>query len=242
MTSLCWVRIVISDICEFVEKVHILTSSKGTPFKDHRSPLLPSNGIYLFFERGQRIHIKDDEYNRIVRIGINEKQGNFKRRIKGHYRGNVRGSVFRENIGWALLNLRKKEPKETYGTKRNFKKHCPKVFDTKSISNWFSKFFTFKAFNIHFEKVEKFEKILIAAFSIYYQYRVSEKQLNLKDWLGQCSCSRRDKIKKSGLWNSEHVILVSSFTPLKFGANVNYKVLSTPTLNMIYDNLLERIV
>ncbi|MDH5266627.1 MAG: hypothetical protein OEW62_02985 [Candidatus Bathyarchaeota archaeon] len=66
--------------------------------------------------------IKSKEYNRIVRIGINEKPNNFRSRIRGHYSGNIEGSVFRENVGWALLESRGKKPLETYRIKKNYKK------------------------------------------------------------------------------------------------------------------------
>ncbi|MEM2002764.1 MAG: hypothetical protein QXT77_08980 [Candidatus Methanomethylicaceae archaeon] len=59
------------DIIRFVEDIHFLTSNKGMLFRGP-SDSLPLNGLYMFFEAGQKIIINNKDYNRIVRIGINE--------------------------------------------------------------------------------------------------------------------------------------------------------------------------
>jgi hypothetical protein len=84
---------------------------------------LPDNGIYFFYERNEdAIHIQADQTNskkispRIVRIGTH-KEGNFRSRISEHFllnesRMNFSNttpkpsdrSIFRKNIGRALLN------------------------------------------------------------------------------------------------------------------------------------------
>lgn len=102
--------ITLQDICNFVERIHILTSAKGTLFKEPNTRL-PNNGIYVFFENNQKIFIRSREVDRIVRIGINEKPNNFLKRLRGHYKGNIRGSIFRANIGWSLLEYQGKIPK-----------------------------------------------------------------------------------------------------------------------------------
>jgi len=71
-----------------VENVHVLTSEKGTLFRGPNSAL-PLNGLYVFFETGQKVIIGSKEYSQVVRIGINERPNNFRSRIRGHYNGNI---------------------------------------------------------------------------------------------------------------------------------------------------------
>ncbi len=60
-----------------------------------------NNGVYIFFEKGEKYHGMD----RIVRVGTDTGQNNLRRRIKQHLLGlNKDHSVFRKNIGRAFLN------------------------------------------------------------------------------------------------------------------------------------------
>jgi hypothetical protein len=60
-----------------------------------------SNGIYIMFETGERYH----DYDRIVRIGTHTSDGRLKQRLRDHFlKGNKDGSIFRKNIGKAILN------------------------------------------------------------------------------------------------------------------------------------------
>lgn len=59
------------------------------------------NGIYLIFEDGERYQ----GMPRIVRVGTHTAPGRLRRRLKDHFvRENHNGSIFRKNIGKALLN------------------------------------------------------------------------------------------------------------------------------------------
>lgn len=224
-----------ADICRFVEAVHVLTSEKSTLFKSP-SVILPLNGLYVFFESGQKITIDSREYDRIVRIGINEKPDNFRSRIRGHYSGSIEGSVFRENVGWALLDHDGKNPRETYGTKKNYKRQNSGGALEREISEYFSKAFTYKAFRIDYDKLATYEKIMIAAFSVYYQLKGFKNGLNTANWLGRHSYSQRDKIRRSGLWNSEEVILLSGEQTIDEG------IISSSKMNAVLDDLVRRIV
>jgi len=228
------------DICNFVEGIHILTSEKGTLFKSP-SHDLPLNGIYVFFETGQKIVIESEEHNRIVRIGINEKPDNFPSRIRGHYKGTIEGSVFRENVGWALLESYGKRPLENYKTKSNYRKRNSGGPLEREISNYFSNAFTFKAFKIDHDKLATYEEILISAFSIYYQYRLFKNQLDLGDWLGLHSYSKQNRIKRSGLWNSEGVILIDNSASLE-EINIDKKIISNSKLEAVLEDLTQNIV
>ncbi len=62
---------------------------------------IPLNGIYVFFEDGEIAH----GTNRIVRVGTHTGKDNLPSRLKDHFiKENKDGSIFRKNIGRALLN------------------------------------------------------------------------------------------------------------------------------------------
>ena len=62
--------------------------------------LIPSNGVYLLFEEGEKAHGGD----RIVRIGTHTGQNQLPGRLKEHFvKENKDRSIFRKNIGRALL-------------------------------------------------------------------------------------------------------------------------------------------
>jgi len=63
--------------------------------------VLPQNGIYIMFETAEKFGNLD----RIVRIGTHTGRNNFRNRLTEHYiNENKNRSVFRKNIGRALLN------------------------------------------------------------------------------------------------------------------------------------------
>ena len=71
----------------------------------HRFPLamsnIPYNGIYVMFERGEYYQ----SYDRVVRVGTHVSPNRLRNRIRDHYLvENKDGSIFRKNIGRAMLN------------------------------------------------------------------------------------------------------------------------------------------
>jgi len=59
------------------------------------------NGIYILFENGEKYRNTD----RIVRVGTHRSNGRLRRRLKDHFISeNKDGSIFRKNIGKAILN------------------------------------------------------------------------------------------------------------------------------------------
>lgn len=74
------------------------------------SAALPTDGIYLFFERGEIVDGSGSAMGRIVRVGTHRVDGRFQKRIRQHYGntrslgGNKNGSVFRKHVGGALLS------------------------------------------------------------------------------------------------------------------------------------------
>ena len=70
------------------------------PFEEKN---IPSDGIYILFEKGEHAHNCD----RIVRVGTHTGQGNLKQRLEEHFHAeNKDRSIFRKNIGRAFLNKR----------------------------------------------------------------------------------------------------------------------------------------
>lgn len=59
------------------------------------------NGIYIVFEKGETYHDMD----RIVRVGTHTSQGRLKKRLSDHFVHEKHdGSIFRKNVGKAILN------------------------------------------------------------------------------------------------------------------------------------------
>ncbi len=64
---------------------------------------IPQNGIYILFEKGEYAHDK----NRIVRVGTHTGDNQLRSRLKQHFLNeNKDRSIFRKNIGRAILNKR----------------------------------------------------------------------------------------------------------------------------------------
>ena len=77
------------------------TDGNGSALGDDCIAKLPKNGVYIAFEKGE---LCADGKERIVRIGINEQPNRLPKRLKSHYIGTARKSVFRKHIGTALTN------------------------------------------------------------------------------------------------------------------------------------------
>lgn len=82
------------------------------------NPKVPENGVYIMFEKGETVkHEGTPEVrDRIVRIGINRESGNLLERLKKHYTGKMRQSVFRKHVGSCFLNPNNPEYRPEYET------------------------------------------------------------------------------------------------------------------------------
>ncbi len=160
--------------------------------------LIPKNGIYVKFEKGE-------EYNgldRIVRVGTDTGENNLKKRLIEHFiTENKNRSIFRKNIGRAFLN-KKKNPYLKYWE-----------LDTTSKAN---KEKNLKFLNLEFEaEIEKKNSSYIKTNISFCVFRVETKEKRLfweskiistlafqinpsENWLG--NFSTKVKIKQSGLW------------------------------------------
>lgn len=138
---------------------------------------IPKNGIYVMFENGELWNGKE----KIVRVGINVTQNNLADRIKRHYMGSIRTSVFRKHIASCFdsENLSKEELE-------------------KKVSNYIQNNISFVVFAIddQHDRVE-YEKKFIGTVASCVDCIPSI------NWLGK-KCMAPE-IKSGNLWNRQHL-------------------------------------
>lgn len=186
-----------SQICS---KVHHLFSDLpklGFPFDTSR---IPRNGIYVLFEKGEFAHQTD----RIVRIGTHTGNNQLPSRLEQHFiRKNKDRSIFRKNIGRAILNRDKDaflaQWEIDLTTTEAKKKHAGTVDQRKlqemekRVTDCIQRNFRFVVFRMD-EKVKRllWESQIISTVSLCDECCPSE------NWLGLHS--PKEKIRESGLW------------------------------------------
>lgn len=162
--------------------------------------LIPENGIYLLFEKGESGH----GGNRIVRIGTHTGSNQLRSRLRQHFlMSNKDRSIFRKNIGRAFLHhandpylstweldLTTRKAKDLYGATIDTEKQ-KKI--EQQISDYMRESFFFAVIRVD-DKDERLEleSKLISTISGCDECGPS------KNWLG--NNSPKDKIKQSGLW------------------------------------------
>ncbi|WP_261789077.1 hypothetical protein [Methanosarcina siciliae] len=152
------------------------------------------------FEKGETAHGMD----RVVRIGTHTGKNQLRSRLKQHFiKENKDRSIFRKNIGRALLN-RDKDPFldqwEIDLTSRKAKKENAGLIDSekqeeteKRVSQYIQKNFSFVVIEVEAqEKRLELESKIISTISLCDECGPSS------DWLGLFS--PKEKIRKSGLW------------------------------------------
>jgi hypothetical protein len=161
---------------------------------------IPLNGIYILFQKQEKAHQGD----RIVRIGTHTGNNQLRSRLKQHFIDeNKDRSIFRKNIGRALLN-KQKDPYlklwELDLTERESKDKFSNLLDMekqKRIEKQVSKFiqdnFSFAVLRIdNKDKRLEMESKIISTVSLCNECKPSE------EWLGLFSPKK--KIRESGLW------------------------------------------
>jgi len=162
--------------------------------------LIPLNGIYILFEDGEKAH----GTNRIVRIGTHTGKDQLRSRLKQHFiLENKDRSIFRKNIGRALLNKDKDpflEKWELDLTTRAAKEKLGFQIDREKqklvehqVSDYIQSHFRFVVFPVP-QKEERLmlESRIISTVSLCPSCAPSP------NWLGLSS--PKEKIRKSGLW------------------------------------------
>ena len=154
------------------------------------------DGIYIVYEKGETYKGLD----RIVRIGTHTSKGRLKQRLKDHFvRENHNGSIFRKNIGKAMLK-RDRDPYLPIWTLDTSKApNIGKAVKAKeaAIENWVSSYmrksFTFRAFPVDTkDKRLRLEEAIIATLNQTDDFKASIS------WLGINSPER--EIRESGMW------------------------------------------
>ena len=157
------------------------------PFRD---------GIYIVYEKGETYRGGP----RIVRVGTHTSPYRLKQRLKDHFvRENHNGSIFRKNIGKAMLN-REKDPylaiwtldtsKEPHRGKENPEKEAE---IESRVSAYMRGNFSFSVFPVT-DKEERLrmEEAIIATLNREEDFRASDS------WLGNSSTEK--EIRESGMW------------------------------------------
>ena len=161
---------------------------------------IPTNGIYILFEKGELAH----STNRIVRVGTHTGVNQLRSRLNQHFiNENKDRSIFRKNIGRALLNkdkdpflekweidLTTRKAKEKYSILIDFVKQ--NEIEIK-VTNYIQENFWFVVFEID-DKIKRLdlEAKIISTVSLCEDCNPSE------NWLG--NSSPKEKIRRSGLW------------------------------------------
>ena len=154
--------------------------------------IVPRNGIYVFFEKGE-VYTNPQGYlqDRIVRVGIHTKdsekgtqRGNkLFSRLDQHFRGNMNASSFRKYVGDSLQNKQKQ----------------PITDIEKEVSTYMRENFSFVVFEVETEEErKKWEKKLISTLGQAGKKGIIESS---KNWLGRNSSTTN--VKTSGLWQDD---------------------------------------
>lgn len=191
---------------EATQILHELFNSLNSYSFPIDTSLLPKNGIYILFEKGE----KYNQWNRIVRIGSHRGNNRFKARIKDHFdEEKQRNSVFRKHLGRCFLNkkqdsylenwdlpFKKKEDIEKYKGKVNLDYELKYE---KLITDYIRKNFSFVVIPNMQSTSQRLnlEAYLIGTIA---QETISSASEN---WLGKYHPD--PKINQGKLWNIQHL-------------------------------------
>lgn len=179
------------------------------PIQREPSSMLPTDGLYFFYQEGEYcMHdgIVDTVSGRIVRIGNHPRSDrSLVRRLRQHYSGRKNGSVFRKYIGGSLLRRSNPDhpclqpnPGKGHWEKQDAKV-CNKCLPLEAeVSRLLREQFWFRCVNMN-DRLERnrLEQGLIATVAACSICRPST------DWLGRYAYNKN--VRESGLWNSDYV-------------------------------------
>lgn len=151
-----------------------------------------NDGIYFLYEKGETYHA----YKRIVRIGINRENRNFKERLNNHFiKSNHRKSIFLKHLGRVFLNVDndnyiKYWDMKSPGKYKDVNKE--KKYETKA-STYIQHNVTAAVIEVkNMELRERLEDAIIATFNSTSDFKQSA------NWLG--NNSPVISITNSGMW------------------------------------------
>ena len=182
------------------------------PFNENEIPL---NGIYILFEEGEKCNGLD----RIVRIGTHTGKDQLRSRLKQHFiNENKDRSIFRKNIGRALLSMRNDNYSKIweidFTTRKNKEKysHLLRLDYQNKIEKEVSRIIQDKFSFIVIEELNKETRMMLES-KIISEISICEKCNPSSTWLGQYST--KDKIRESGLWQVNE-LYKEGFTDIEF--------------------------
>jgi hypothetical protein len=191
-----------TDICGELHELFNARTIHTFPFD---KSTIPRNGIYVLFENGQKAH----DTKRIVRIGTHTGDAQLGKRLRQHFlRENKDRSIFRKNIGRAMLNRRDDSFLEQWNfaltSHKNREKYARLVdFDyqqeiEEKVSAYIQQNLSFSVFEVPTrEERLHLESRLISTISLCEGCGPSP------GWLGSHSPKR--KIRQSGLWQIQEL-------------------------------------
>ena len=186
-----------SIICSELHQLFASKKRYSFPFNESE---MPSNGIYILFEKGEIAHNTE----RIVRIGTHTGDGRLVPRLKEHFLKEKKDrSIFRKNIGRAILSKSNDDFLEQWNwdlTSRENKDNFLPLLDAgkqkqieKEVTKYIQEHFSFVVFEVP-SKSERLdlESKIISTISLCQDCEASTS------WLG--NSSPISKIQQSGLW------------------------------------------
>ena len=177
------------------------------PFQEKKKEI-PSNGIYIIFEKGETFHGMD----RIIRVGTHTGDNQLFSRLNQHFlKENKNRSIFRKNIGRSLLHKENNPYSKEWEydtTSREGKEKYAKLLNLelekeleKRISTYIHENLSFVVFEVKTKEERLFwEERIIATLS----KAANQGEIKPSDkWLGNFSPD--PKVRQSGLWQSNHL-------------------------------------
>ena len=157
---------------------------------------VPSSGVYVMFEHGEKAHSTD----RIVRVGTHSGRGRIlAQRLEEHFRKeNKDRSIFRKHIGRCILSKRQDPFLEQWNwdltSRKNREQFGPHLDVEKEVTDYLSRNITFIAIDVD----GKDERLAM-----------EHSLLSTVASCGACQCSRgwlgrfhqNETIRQVGLWN-----------------------------------------
>ncbi len=167
---------------------------------DFQSKILTANGVYILFEKGEKVNVLD----RITRVGSHPSNGRFIKRLQDHFNNNHRKSIMRKHIGKCFLIIENDPYINVWDyTNKDIKKGNPKLEEVsqqkeKQINNQIDDYLKNFSFciipDLKDEEIRlEIENQLIATFNQLSTVKPSA------NWLGLHHPDER--IVNSGLWN-----------------------------------------
>ena len=188
------------EMSEVCEKLHRTVNDMHRYHFPIEKDKIYKNGIYILFEKNEKAH--DGE--RIVRIGTHRGNDNLYNRLKEHFiNENKDRSIFRKNIGRALLNKNKDDYLDIWEIDFQERKNKEQFKDKldvekqkdleKQVSEYIQNNLSFVIIEVANKEERLFyESKLISTVSLCQDCHCSD------NWLGKYS--PKNKIVESGLW------------------------------------------